>query len=124
PLTVNFIDTSIDSITNRIWIFGDGSITNTIETNTVHTYTVAGTNTVSLIVSGPGGTSTNTQLNYIVVTNIPPILSSSPASRDYGAVPIGQSSNLTFSVINLGQVTLSGTASTMAPFVVSSNGNY
>jgi PKD repeat protein len=40
---------------------------------------VVGTNTVSLVVNGPGGSGTNTQVNYIVVKSRPvlgkPVLS-------------------------------------------------
>lgn len=47
------------------------------------------------------------------------ILSVSPASRDFGAVTIGQTGVRTFTVSNLGSATLTGTASAGAPFVVS-----
>jgi PKD repeat protein len=66
PLTVTFTDTSTGTITNRFWDFGDSSSTN-ITTNTIaHTYP-AGTYTVMLVASGPGGASTNIQANYITV---------------------------------------------------------
>jgi PKD repeat protein len=67
PLAVTFTDTSTELIANRHWNFGDGATTNTLATSVVHTYNVAGTNTVQLIVTGPGGSSTNTQANDIVV---------------------------------------------------------
>jgi PKD repeat protein len=67
PLTVTFTDTSTGLITNRFWIFGDGTTTNTTGTSRVHTYTTAGTNSVSLIATGPNGVSTNTRANYITV---------------------------------------------------------
>jgi PKD repeat protein len=64
PLIVTFSDTSTGSITNRFWDFGDTGTTN-VTTNTVsHTY-AAGTYPVTLIVSGPGGSDTNTKPNYI-----------------------------------------------------------
>ena len=69
-LPVTFTDTSAGTITNRFWDFGDGNTTNTTTNVMAHTYTVAGSNTVKLIVSGPGGTSTNWQA--IVVTTPPP----------------------------------------------------
>ncbi|MGD0016112.1 MAG: PKD domain-containing protein [Verrucomicrobiia bacterium] len=71
PLAVTFTDTSSGGeITNRYWSFGDGNTTNfATATNPVHTYTTAGTNTVSLTVSGPGGTDTLNRSGYIVVTN-------------------------------------------------------
>jgi len=68
PLTVTFSDSSTGTITNRFWNFGDGATTNTTLTSLQYTYHAAGTNTVTLIVSGPLGASTNTQPNYVVVT--------------------------------------------------------
>jgi PKD repeat protein/peptidoglycan/xylan/chitin deacetylase (PgdA/CDA1 family) len=61
PLGVSFTDTSTGTITNRFWSFGDGATTNTLSTSVAHTYTVARTSTVQLIVSGPAGASTNSQ---------------------------------------------------------------
>jgi PKD repeat protein/glycosidase len=72
PLTVTFTDLSTGMLTNRFWNFGDGSTTN-VTTNIVqHTYRVAGTNTVTLIASGPTGTSTNIKPGYIVAIVYPP----------------------------------------------------
>ena len=69
PLPVTFTDTSTGTITNRVWSFGDGT-TNSITTNVVaHTYNTASTNTVTLTVFGPAGTSSATRNNYISVTN-------------------------------------------------------
>jgi autotransporter-associated beta strand protein len=78
--TVSFTDASSGSITNWVWSFGDGhSVTNSSNTGVNHAYGVVGTNTVSLVVSGPGGSGTNTQVNYIVVKSRPvlgkPVLS-------------------------------------------------
>jgi PKD repeat protein len=70
PLTVTFTDTSTGSISNRFWSFGDGASTNLTATNVTHTYNMPGTNTVQLIVSGPSGVSTNTQLNLVVATSV------------------------------------------------------
>jgi PKD repeat protein len=67
PLAVTFTDTSTGSITNRYWDFGDGATSNTTATSVAHTY-AAGTYTVSLIVSGADGASTNTQSNVITVS--------------------------------------------------------
>jgi autotransporter-associated beta strand protein len=78
--TVSFTDASIGSITNWVWSFGDGhSVTNSSNAGVNHAYGVVGTNTVSLVVNGPGGSGTNTQVNYIVVKSRPvlgkPVLS-------------------------------------------------
>ncbi|HXI84024.1 MAG TPA: alkaline phosphatase family protein [Verrucomicrobiae bacterium] len=66
PLLVTFSDTSTGTITNRFWNFGDASTTNTTTNSVAHTY-AAGSYTVMLVASGPGGGSTNTQVNYINV---------------------------------------------------------
>ena len=68
PLTVTFTDTSTGLITNRFWNFGDGGTTNTVATTVVYRYATAGTNTVTLIVTGPTASSTNTQLRAVVIT--------------------------------------------------------
>ena len=71
PLLVTFDDSSAGPITNRFWNFGDGQTTNTTVAGLSYTYTAPATNTVTLVVSGAGGVSTNTRLNYIVVTPAP-----------------------------------------------------
>jgi PKD repeat protein len=67
PLTVTFTDTSTGTITNRFWSFGDGSTTNTTANILTYTYNATGTNTVSLTASGPAGTSSVTNDNYIAI---------------------------------------------------------
>ena len=66
PLVVTFTDTSTGGITNRFWDFGDATTTNITTSSVTHTYT-AGTYTVTLVVAGANGVSTNTQTNYITV---------------------------------------------------------
>src|SRR5262249_10167651 len=69
PLLVTFNDTSTGYITNRSWHFGDGSSTNTSAVTVSHLYANPGTNSVTLVVSGPFGTSTRTRPDYIIVTS-------------------------------------------------------
>ncbi len=73
PLAVNFTDTSVGTITNRSWIFGDGFTTNTTVTSLAHTFTAAGTDLVSLTVSGPAGANTST-LPVVVMASVPPVI--------------------------------------------------
>jgi PKD repeat protein len=85
PLSVTFADTFTGSITNRFWSFGDGGTTNTTATSVHYVYQTTGSYQVSLIVSGLGGSNTNTKPNYIVVgsaTPPPPVASftNNPAS--------------------------------------------
>ncbi len=67
PLNVLFTDTSVGTITNRLWNFGDGSTSNTTLSTVSHVYVNPGTNNVSLTVVGPVGTSAKTRTNYIAV---------------------------------------------------------
>ena len=102
PLTVTFTDTSTGSITNRYWQFGDGAVTNTTATTILHNYATAGTNTVSLVVTGPGGASTSTQPNLIIVT-APPL----PPVAAFSAAPTSGTSPLavTFTDRSTGLIT-------------------
>ena len=109
PLIVTFTDTSTGTVTNRFWNFGDGATTNTMANILTHTYAGPGTNTVTLIVSGPVGVSTNTQADLIVVLK-PPQLSVQPSSISYGFVAVGGSGSQQFHVINAGDEMLTGTA--------------
>jgi PKD repeat protein len=67
PLALNFINTSTGTITGNSWTFGDGTTSNT--QNPVHVYSTAGSYTVSLTVTGPDGSNTQTKNNYISVTS-------------------------------------------------------
>ena len=74
PLAVNFTDTSVGSITNRSWNFGDGFTTNTAATNVTHTFTSAGTNLVTLTVNGNAGTNSASMAIVAVAPNQPPVI--------------------------------------------------
>lgn len=83
PGTVNFTDKSTGNITNYNWDFGDGS-TSTDE-NPVHVYSTPGTYTVTLTVNGPGGCSTETFTDYIIINpdNKAPVINSNVQSGLY-----------------------------------------
>jgi PKD repeat protein len=65
PLTVVFTNTSTGDYTASLWDFGDG-ITSAL-TSLTHIYTAAGVYTVTLTVSGPGGSDTEAKAGYIAV---------------------------------------------------------
>jgi len=69
PLAVHFTDRSVGSIKSWLWKFGDGATNKT--RNPSHTYSKAGTYTVTLTVTGAGGTNTFTQPDYITVYAAP-----------------------------------------------------
>src|SRR5262249_2895624 len=71
PLSVAFTDLSTGTITAQSWSFGDGSTS--AAQNPTHVYAAAGSFTVSLTVTGPGGADTKTAPNSITV-NAPPVL--------------------------------------------------
>jgi len=56
PVTVQFTDTSQGAVTAWQWDFGDGA--SSTEQNPTHDYTMAGSFTVGLVASGPGGSHT------------------------------------------------------------------
>ncbi len=63
PLIVDFTDLSTGDIDTWEWDFGDGNTST--DQNPQHTYSTAGSFTVSLIVAGPGGSDTATFTDYI-----------------------------------------------------------
>ena len=69
PLTVQFTNQSSGHITSRQWDFGDGETSRYDSPS--HTYQSAGTYTVKLTVTGPGGSDTKTRSDYITVTSVP-----------------------------------------------------
>ena len=65
PLTVNFTDQSTGTITSWEWDFGNTGTS--ADQNPTHLYTWPGTYTVSLTVTSPGGSETETKTDYITV---------------------------------------------------------
>ena len=72
PLTVNFSSASTGTISSFAWNFGDG--TTSPAQNPSHVYSAAGVYTVSLTVTGSGGSNTKTYSSYVTVST-PPISS-------------------------------------------------
>ncbi len=98
PLTVVFEDLSNGDVTSRDWDFGDGGAS-TGQT-AVYTYTQEGTYTVSLTVTGPGGSSMESKANYIAVTVQAPVADFT-AGETSGVAPFA----VTFSDTSSGEVT-------------------
>ncbi|MBN1997511.1 PKD domain-containing protein [candidate division KSB1 bacterium] len=65
PLTVEFKDHSTGEVNSHLWQFGDGQTS--VEVSPVHVYTTAGEYTVTLQVTGPGGTDQEIKPGYIHV---------------------------------------------------------
>ena len=91
PLNVRFTDNSTGVITNYNWNFGDGFTGTTNNPaqpySIIHTYTNPGTYTVTETVTGPGGTNTLTQTDYITV-NYPPPIAKFTANITNGTAPL------------------------------------
>jgi PKD repeat protein len=69
PLAVHFAYSSTESVTKCLWNFGDGHTSKVHSPS--HTYTRAGTYTVTLTVTGPWGAYTCTKPNYISAYTAP-----------------------------------------------------
>ncbi len=81
PLAVSFSGTSAGTVTKSLWDFGDGGTS--AEANPAHTYTAAGSYTVSLTVWGPLGSNTLVRAAFIAA-------SSPPTNGAYVVVDTGQ----------------------------------
>ncbi len=69
PLTVYFTDQSTGNITSRLWDFGDGE--SSAQPNPIHQYKNADSYTVTLTVTGLGGSDTEIKAGYINVSEPP-----------------------------------------------------
>jgi len=67
PLSVAFTDTSTSAPTSWAWTFGDGGTSSA--QNPTHSYTVAGTYTVTLVATNTAGSNTKTRTAYVTVAN-------------------------------------------------------
>lgn len=65
PLMVNFTDLSTGTINSWDWNFGDGGTS--IDQNPSNEYLAPGNYTVTLNVTGPGGTGTEIKIDYILI---------------------------------------------------------
>jgi len=99
PLDVHFTGIVTGEVTSYAWSFGDGGIASTA--NPTHTYTSAGSFSVSLVVTGPGGTVQVVKPAYITV-NPPPGAPTATFSANVvsGTVPFA----VTFTAVTSGTV--------------------
>jgi len=67
PLTVQFTDTSTGNITSWAWDFDNDGMIDSTQQNPTHIYAIATVYTVSLTVTGPGGSEQEVKANYITV---------------------------------------------------------
>jgi PKD repeat protein len=95
PVSVSFMDSSTGDITSYSWDFGDGG--GSTAQNPSHTYTAAGTYSVTLTVTGPGGSDTATCGSCITVTDPPP----PPPVADFSPDSPGGEAPVTVSFMNM-----------------------
>ncbi len=110
PLSVFFSDGSTGTITSWLWNFGDGDSSNF--RNPTHIYDSIGNYTVSLTVSGPGGSDTETKTDYInlpssSVTDPYENIFVAPSVYQFFGIEVGnQSAQQIFTVTNIGSENL------------------
>lgn len=68
PLSVSMHIVSTNNISSCLWEYGDGTTGTSCDPYHDHVYTSAGSYTVKLTVTGPGGSNTMTRSNYITAT--------------------------------------------------------
>lgn len=69
PFTVDFVDASLNNPTSWLWSFPGGTPASSTDQNPTVVYSTPGLYDVTLEVSNPDGTDTNTLTNYIEVLN-------------------------------------------------------
>ncbi|MCD4657987.1 MAG: PKD domain-containing protein [Planctomycetes bacterium] len=98
PLTVDFTDASTGVNTQWEWDFGDGTPISD-EQNPTHVYADYGLYTVELTVTGPGGSKTETKVDFIEVVALP--VADFTATPTFGDAPL----NVQFTDTSTGQIT-------------------
>jgi len=83
PLDVQFTDISTGNVTSYIWNFGDGSTST--DKNIEHVYSVPGSYTVILTVTGPGGV---TSLSKYITVNYPAPIAGFTVNTTKGTAPL------------------------------------
>ena len=71
PLTVQFTNESSANAVSYEWSFPGGDPTSSTDENPTVTYSAPGSYTVTLVATNAAGSSTATEMNYIVVTTVP-----------------------------------------------------
>ncbi len=84
PLTVTFSNQSTGDYTDLLWDFGDGQFDTSA--SPTHVYTTHGSFTVTLAARGPGGPSTQANVNYI--TTYEPVHAAFVADPISGTYPL------------------------------------
>lgn len=100
PLVVDFTDMSIGPITSWQWDFGDGDSSS--EQNPTHAFNLVGNYTITLTVSGPGGSDSETRVDYICVQDPGFVAAEFAAEPTVGTAAL----SVQFTDISVGDITL------------------
>jgi PKD repeat protein len=86
PLSVQFTDSSTGSPSSWSWDFGDG--TTVTDENPLHTYTSAGTYSVSLTATNSLGSNTSVESDYIMVAGNTAVTATETVLSDTPSTPV------------------------------------
>ena len=92
PLTVQFTSNCVGVVGAYLWNFGDGGVSS--EANPTHTYGAAGSYSVTLTITGPMGSDTETRSGYIQVSAGPDLSITKTDTPD----PVSVGVDLTYSL--------------------------
>ena len=123
PLTVSMHIVSTSNITSCSWNYGDGQTGTTCTAYHDHIYNSPGTYTVTLNVSGPGGSDSMTRSNYITATSrvdsyepddtsVNARLISSGSPQTHNIIPATDTDWVKFQLNGLSAITLETTGAT------------
>ena len=96
PLTVQFTDTSTFA-TSWQWDFQNDGVIDSTAQNPSFTYTAAGTYSVRLVATGPGGSNTLTQAG-LITTGAPPSFTATPAAAATAPLTVQFAGSASFAV--------------------------
>jgi PKD repeat protein len=136
PLSVQFTDRSDNGATSWLWDFGDGNTSS--DQSPIHTYTAAGSYTVSLTISDGSNNDVESKPDFIVVEKADQSISFEPlASKAFGDADFElsatsssglavsyASSDLSVATIDGSTVTLVGVGTTSITASQAGNDNY
>ena len=89
PLTVAFTDASTGTISSYAWDFDNDGVVDSTDQDPQHIYSTAGTYTVNLTVTGPGGSNESIKTDYITVTEPVPVpVAQFTGTPVYGDAPL------------------------------------
>ena len=97
PLTVQFSDLSSGTISTYAWDFDNNGIVDSTLQNPEYTYATAGTYSVNLTVTGPGGSDSEVKIGHITVSEVPPVILVN-ATMTGSVMPVMMSAGESYSV--------------------------